>query len=253
MRFRILTALSLSGLLILGAGFLRFKGGANPHPALVAIETIPAATTTDPAFAATDSTDLVPEAEPQNLNTTDLVSRQMLSDYMDMAVTGQTTEDNINTLADKYVESAPSLIESDVINATDVNIIQDSPGAFQAYANALDKLTAESSASANSIDYASAVTSAGTDVAGLSTKLADSYDHAATALRGMTVPSSLLNDHIELTNMYLSDAAALRSLAQVDSDPTVAFSGMAKYNENLKAEDPIIADMIKILKDHGIN
>ncbi|MBX4198844.1 hypothetical protein KW800_01020 [Candidatus Parcubacteria bacterium] len=250
MRFRILTALSLSGLLILGAGFLRFRSESSTPPVLVAIDIAPSSGSAV-SYAAASSTDLLP-AKQEDLSTTDLVSRQMLSDYMNLAATGQTTEENINALAARYVESLPTLTQAKVINATDIKIVPDSLSAFKAYGNALADLTNETMATAAKIDSGSAVSLAGTDISGISLKLAAAYEHASKALLGMAVPSSILDDHVKLTNMYLSNTAALKALAQVDKDPTIAFAGMAKYNENLKAEDPLIADMRNILKAHGL-
>src|SRR4051812_38343494 len=101
MRFRVTLALCLSFALILGATVFHVRASKSGAPTIVPVDN-----SREEMANAVEAlgNDLNPDTSTpsETLTTTDLVGRQLMSDYLSLAQSGQATEANIDTLANKY-------------------------------------------------------------------------------------------------------------------------------------------------------
>lgn len=208
------------------------------------------------ANAALDNltSDLTPAttSAPVNLTDTDLISRQLLSDYIDMSANGQATDQQISGLADQYASQISSLSAAPTALLSNIAPVSNNGANFSAYAEAFTKIEQ---------DYAAAINGAHPEKLDLSTLGPDFYSFTATfgkaymdaaaRLEKLPVPAALVADHLKLINLYLSSGTAMQSMSHTEHDPMVAFSGMMNLNNNLQAERDTASDIGKILTDNG--
>lgn len=251
MRFRIVVALSVSVLLILGSLFYRHATLAKAPVNLIPTEQIASeATSSAYDYAASQA---VATTTREDLSTTDLIGRQLISSYLDLAATGQATSDNLNALADQYAAQIPSLSVGEKIDVRDLQVVDDTQENLQAYADTLMATYKEfrgrvgsSGINNNDINLLNA------SFLPTAKAMSSVYSEAGHALASMPVPRSLVLAHINLTNNLFSNAAALNTLTLVDSDPAVALSGLINLSANLRNEAPLLTEIVAVLNKHGI-
>lgn len=180
------------------------------------------------------------------LSNTDLISRQLILNYLDLAQNGRATQGNIYDLAQKYIEEVPTLHSATYVNLSEIAKTEDSKASFTAYEerlNLIHKKFAEKMApykgiklntlNAQFFSFASAVSQA--------------YYSAADELKKMKVPSSIAPTHLQLINKYISSAEAMKSLSKADTDPVSAFAGIAIMNNNFSEGEKILTEISIIL------
>ncbi len=187
------------------------------------------------------------------LSNTDLIGRQLILDYVDLATSGQATEANINVLANQYVNSVPALSRATEISYADLKTVPDARNNFQNYADELIKIH-RTYAEDISRAYAGKVNPNILNQAMYSFVLTFStaYTEAALKLKGLPVPTSLAPTHLRLVNSYLSSAAAMKAVSNAEQDSATALAGLITFNENLGKEDAILNEISQILNSNGI-
>lgn len=255
MRFRLALALSASIIVIGIASWLRFGTIKYVSPSIVAVEQ-----------AGVDSKsyeDIIQElAKPKTASTTsiegptsgtEVISHQLISDYVDLAAGGRATESSIASLADKYVENIPTLIKATVISYSDIQIVPNTKINFQNYADTLTKINSEYT---NQISKASSgkenLAVLGPDLYFLAKNFSLAYTDAIPKLKNLPVPTSLALSHLQLINSYLSSAAAMKAISETEQDSATAFAGLIILNQNLTKEDLLLNEIGKILTSNGI-
>src|SRR3989338_7723362 len=107
MRIRLILAVSFSILLIVFAVWSRFSHKTESGGELVAIEnktnSVYEDVYTDPSLGYSAS------STAEDLTNTDIISRQMLLDYINLSATGKVNDNELNALADKYIDDIPSI------------------------------------------------------------------------------------------------------------------------------------------------
>jgi hypothetical protein len=187
------------------------------------------------------------------LNKTDLIGRQLIFDYVELATSGQASDETIDRLAEKYVESIPTLISAEKIDVFDIRSVPDTQANLKSYGDNLNQIYTEfvlaiaEKYSGNKIEVA--LTNNPEALAGTMGK---AYEKAAASLRNLSVPNSLLAIHVKFVNNYLSSAAALKSISLTDKDPAVAFAGLVAFNSNNGEEELIMGEISKILTSKGL-
>lgn len=187
-------------------------------------------------------------AVAEDLSSTDIVGRQLILDYVNLAASGGASISSINALADKYVDSIPSLNKAEPLNITDIKIVADSKVNFQNYAEVITDIH-------NS--YAQELVGLGISGVGLNTlgpelyaftkAFSQAYKKAAFRLESLPVPQSLASKHLELINSYLSSAAAMESIAHTEEDSAEALAGIIVLKTNLDKEDSLLVEISDIL------
>lgn len=78
------------------------------------------------------------------------------------------------------------------------------------------------------------------------------YEQITGDLLKMSVPAGLADLHLQLINMYSSSAFGIKQFEQLDTDPISAISGLNLYNQNSGQEDTIIQKIANYFGNNGI-
>lgn len=254
MKLRLASALLISILLIGGAGWVRagslFKNSSTNSLALES-----ASTTSSYDFSIKKNDSITPEASTQTgpLSSTDLIGRQLILDYVDLAAQGEASEENLALLANNYVEKIPSLNYSETISYKDIKSVSNTRENFQNYANEFTKIYksyAENIKRAN--DSGKDITTLGPGMYSLANSLSKIYSDTANKIKSLPVPLALAENHYKIINVYLSNSAAMKAISRAEQDSSEAFAGMVALNKNLEDESTTLDQISKILTSNGI-
>ena len=190
---------------------------------------------------------------PADLTNTDLIGRQLLTDYLNLNSAGQATDANINILADRYIESIPTLISTDKLTYTNLQSVPNNKANFIKYANDLALIQTE---------YAQKASGVSTKVVGASSfgptyyaytnSMSEIYAEIALKLQQTPAPIALVQKHLELTNNCLSSVAAMSAIAKTERDPASSFAGIILVSENIDVEQQILEAIEQVLKQNGV-
>lgn len=251
-------SLIISVLLIGGALFFRFKDSIPNQGLITAQNNLSDSYYKDltEAFLNTASStsisaegDVVEATQP-SLNTTDIVSRQLISDYITLEQNGQATESNLNTLASQYADSIKTIITPVQITLTDLKIVKDSSQSIKTYSNELGLIY---NSYLGQLNIAHPITSAdSTATQSLANQILSLYTETATKLKTMPVPIGLADLHLQLTNIILSDVTSSQAIANSELDPTAALAGLITFRNNATKEQNIMGKIQQLLIKYGV-
>src|SRR4051812_19067963 len=125
MHRRLGIALSLSALLIGGALTFRLVSARSIPPTLAAVPTTGSDVTIVDSPIASVIAPAATSTSTEPLTTTDLIGRQMLSDYLNLAAAGEATDDSVAALAAKYVDNIGAASPVDVATSADIHVVPD--------------------------------------------------------------------------------------------------------------------------------
>ena len=181
------------------------------------------------------------EADP---TTTDLVSRQFISDYISLAQSGQVNADNLVVLGDKYADSLAHLTQASTITFKDLKIVENTPENLRDYMVKLSHIYQDHASTFTKNTDNSIASNLSKNDYGFMEKMAAAYTEQASGLKALPVPAALAQAHIKLVNANLLNAAAFEAASQVNKDPAVALAGIITVNQNAEAESLILNQMI---------
>jgi hypothetical protein len=185
-------------------------------------------------------------AEP--LTATDLISRQLVSDYISLAQKGQVTSDSLEALSSQYAGSLAELTQADRITLQDVKVVEDTPVAIQEYMEAIAVIYQQSAAALSGNTEEAISTSLAKKDYTFFTKINEAYTKQANALKTLSVPASFIEAHIDLVNANLLKVAAFTALAKIDDDSAMALAGVVTLSQTAEAETQVLGQMIEIIK-----
>lgn len=247
MRSGIILAIIVSLILVGGASWSRLSSSKSV-PNLIAVEqnrAADAAQLQEVLVNYQNPTSTPVSVEP--LTGTDLIGRQLILDYIGLAQSGEATEENLSILAERYVESIPTLIIARKISYTDLNIVPNSRASLINYAAAIEKIY---------LNYSSKLMGAyseeSTQMAAASSKMSYIYSETADKLTRLIVPSELAEAHLLLINTYLGNSAAMEAVAKMEADPASAFAGLIALKSSSEKEQEALSEIEEILKDNGV-
>ena len=252
MRFRILSALLLSIVLIVGATWLRFDVNKPTEVPLISAENKPLPDTdtyVPTAEADLSNSENIPTEE---VKTAGLVARQLVLDYVDLAANGRATTENLDALVDKYISKIPTLNTSVSIKSSDLKEVVDSPKNFQEYGDYMFKINEDFGSVMNKAYRNGNISDIGPGLSTFTQVVGQAYNNAATKLKNIPVPSSMASSHLELVNSYLSSAGAMDSISKTEKDSAIAFAGVITLNNNINNEAGILNEIFQTLNSHGI-
>ncbi|MEK7147690.1 MAG: hypothetical protein AAB758_00155 [Patescibacteria group bacterium] len=177
-------------------------------------------------------------AAPETLNNSDILGRGLLSEYINLTTNKRDSDQNVDALVNKYIQTIPTLVQSEVVNYFDLKIVANNKANFNEYAQGFAQVES---------GLAQMVTADNSPL-----NFSKAYSEAAKTLKKMDVPVALASVHLQLLNSYLLSAEAMGALSKMDSDPTTAFSGLVVVNSNLDKENNLINEIAKILKTNGV-
>jgi len=254
LRPRVVFALSLSILLIGGAILHRFVFASVPQNSLVAIQE-PTNSVTDVApIVQNDVVATSTSTTKTNISTTDLLSRQLLSDYLAMATQGQTTDQSIASLADKYAETIVSLNTSTINEIPPLRTVPDSKTNLEAYGSSLSKTYQKyHDLTAMVIKKSGDISDPGSAAFASAMKsLSILFKQSALELEQIPVPTSFSDLHTKLIKNYLSSALTFVSLADVSKDATGAFGALSAQAQNSSDQAEILSQIQVTLLTNGV-
>ncbi len=189
-------------------------------------------------------------AETENLTGTDLIGRQLILDYVSLAQEGQASAENLNLLAENYVDSLPTLISAQKIYSTDIQVVTNNSANFQKYSDEMESIYKDYSSglfgSYSERDYLSE-TDGGKE---MYIKMAKVYQETADRLKSLAIPNAVGEEHLELINTYLENAAGMRSVANSETDAASSFAGVITISSNLEDEQRLLEEIEKIVNEN---
>ncbi len=254
MQFRLVIALSLSILLIGGASFLRFFNTEKTGPDLIAVENAEDLWSDEELlkdFLTPKTSSTTPLTTPTT--NSDLIGRQLIMDYITLSASGNVNDADLSDLANKYIESLPTLNQSAVLSYDDLKTVSNSKANFQSYATEMSRIYSQYAAKFKAISSTNTQNSgANPALYSFFDSLSAVYTDAAVKFKAVNTPTALLSAHLRLTNSFYSSAAALQALSQAEKDSASAFSGLVLINDNVEKEETILAEITQILTSNGI-
>jgi hypothetical protein len=193
---------------------------------------------------------------PTNLTSTDLIGRQMFSDYMSLVSRGQATDENITKLANTYAQGMLKVNQGQSTKITDeeLKITGDTQTAFQIYAtqtaNILNKYSSLFRKNLNQVGISGEV--APENLSKFGTVLYPIYQQLAEELIKISVPLSLKETHLNLVNSYLESAYNLETLKKLNSDPVTALAAFNTQITNFETEMTLINNIKVFLGSKGV-
>lgn len=249
-RFPFIFSLTLSILLISGAGWYRLSEKSSGEAVLLTVKDNISAQYAGEAYLGGESaTSTLPGGT--TLSEADLVARQLFSDYISLRSNGQVSPENLADLAEKY---AVSLLQSDEITPVtldQIKIVADSNERLVAYNQKISALRAKHVGAAR-ISGSEFVDVFDESFINLMIRASLQYKLAAQDLASTEVPASLASNHVALINNYLSSSLRLSSMAKINEHPITALSAMKKQSENSMREEELISNIRVKLISRGL-
>ncbi len=188
----------------------------------------------------------------EQLTNTDLISRQLIMDYLDLASKGGAGQETLDALAEQYAESIPTLSNSPKANYLDLKLTTDTNANLQAYSQTLGQIYMVHSKQISAAFSLGQSLTEGPEFTKFAKNTAEIYKKTARDLITLSVPKELAEFHLELINKHLSSAAALESMLTASSDPMTAMSGLIAMRGNADEELVILQKIGDALTSHGI-
>ncbi|MEX0919268.1 MAG: hypothetical protein WDZ64_00780 [Parcubacteria group bacterium] len=255
MRFRIALALSLSIILVVMASWNRFAVAEKSATGISLVENTP---TSEEVYSEllrtyTETSTTTTSSETKPLSGTDLIGRQLIMDYVDLASNGQATKANLNLLAIKYAESVPTLISAPKIGYFDIKTVANSAENIKNYADQLGVLYDSHSRRITAIFSGETYVSTEDQIIfPFAQQAVTAYEDISSQLRDLPTPLALALSHVDLINNHLASVAAMKSLSEAGDDPMLGMAGLITFNENMDKEIIILQEMDKIFKTNAI-
>src|SRR3989338_7809365 len=212
---RFISALVVSIALIGGAmwfRFVRIPPYANPAVSVSQVESL--SSENDPFLTDFFNTEASSSAaSAPELSQTDLIGRQLFSDYLALKSEGETRPGNIDVLAKNLAESIRNVnLSIPKINSNQVIVLPESEANLAAYGNAMTNLRNKYKNLVAAQTESGGSDLANTDKPAFSSFMdaaAKLYKAAANDLVLIVVPASLSQKHLNLINQYLENAEVM--------------------------------------------
>lgn len=254
---RLTIALSISVALIGGAMWFRFGQTTYTSSNIVAVDNLEPSLSNDAFledFLATSTLASTKTTSTEPLSQTDIIGRQLFSDYIALKSQGQVTPSNINALADKYAEGIINLnISARQVSLNQIIVVLDSEENLAIYGNAVvnirnkykNLVTAQYGVGGvtdiNSTAFSTFMSTVG--------KL---YQSAANELLSIKIPLPLAKNHVDLVNNYLVTAEAMESISHFSDDPAQALASLNVRTKNAEEEVELFLNIQQTMMANGI-
>lgn len=252
MRLSVLSALCVSLALIIGASWFKTDTVVK-NPNLLSVE-VPLSSNLE-SYEPTSVADLKATSEATNeepLTTTDLVSRQLLIEYMNLAASGGASEEAINNLASKYAETVPTLGEQQKKNISEIKVVSNEQKSFLNYSEIMTDIIGSHSTKVESILLnGEGVEELGPELYSVAQSLSNIYRETSLKILSVPAPLSLSQIHLDLINTYLAISQATEYMTKTDEDPVMAFAGTVMFKDSASKEAPLLSEINRILNQYG--
>ncbi|MCR4279202.1 MAG: hypothetical protein NUV78_00495 [Candidatus Zambryskibacteria bacterium] len=248
-RANIIVAVAASLILIGGAGWIRFNDTQGPTPTLSSVQTTPNYS----AESEITSFESVRSESDKPLTQTDLIGRQLFSEYINLSTKGQATSENLNKLASDF---ANNILESHVASSIAINdivVVPDTATSLQSYSNKIFSIRNKYESIISSAYKQSGFSSAADPkFQKFMMEVGKYYKQAADEMQTIPTPASLSNNHVLLVNNYLSSSAATFSLSNIGTDPVSAYAALNIQTKNTVEEAKLLSQINLTLIQQGL-
>ncbi|MBI1974535.1 MAG: hypothetical protein HYS51_01640 [Candidatus Zambryskibacteria bacterium] len=172
------------------------------------------------------------------LTNTDIIGRQLVSDYIGLVVKGGAGTETINTLAEQYASIVPSLNKSAKLTYTDIRTAPTTEDNLKYYGNEIDRIYVSYSELINK-----AYSSSRTAYYSFAKDAVPAYLQIIEDIKMLSVPLPLASTHLELINLHLSNLSAAESIQKAEEDPLTAFAGFIAINDNSEKEIALLKEI----------
>ena len=243
-------ALVVSAVLISMALWSRFMGNVAPSPTLVAIPRMDNATYNEVFLSTATTTPSAP------ISRTDLVARQLFSDYAQLVSTGKPSSQQLNSLAERYAEGISNqtmIVSAKKANFADVLVVSDTAENLYAYGKSMAALRTKYAVMAEE-DYkdSGTVNPANGTLDSFAKSVADLYTTSAHDALRVQVPISLAANHLAIVNNYFESATAMESIAEASKDPIGAFAAIKIQIANSQKENELFLNIQIAMMSNGV-
>ncbi len=257
MRPGLVASLLISLVLVGGATWVRFSPKDSVSEGLTVVSSSGvSATQDDPSFLdkflGTSSSEAPKSVTNEPLTGSDILSRQLVSEYISLATNGGGTDAELQSLADKYISSIPSLTTSTIVDYIELKTVTNTKDNFQRYADLVTKIHRTYASSIQEAYAGTAIDSLGQKLYSVTDQLSSIYTKTSTELKNTSVPYELAPAHLRLINLYLSNASSLKAISNTETDSATAFAGLLVVNKNAEEEATILGEITRILTANGI-
>lgn len=192
------------------------------------------------------------DGDTDTLTGTDLVSRQLILDYLNLARSGEASEENSQLLIEKYVDSIPTLISSKVLSPLDLKIVPSTSKNIKNYSEELVGIYNK-----YSVGFSKFNTNNFEDIFDPETKkmfeeMSQIYRETAESLSKMNVLSDIINEHLSLVNLHYKNAESAKRLSASENDPASGLAGIVHLSENYNIEIQVINNINQYLIENDI-
>lgn len=250
-RFQLILAIAVSAALIGGSTWIRIQNRIETNSGeLIAEETQDFSESySNDGLALINTTHVL--SEP--LSETDLIGRQLFSDYAKLLSTGQATSENLTALAESYTASIKNTKYIPNITTADLLIVEDTETNLQIYGESVFNIHTK---------YKNLVTKAhgsgitpnvnSPEFKSFMERVAELYTQAANELKILPVPQILAETHFNLVNNNLSSAEAATTLSNIVKDPLSAYAALNTQAENTQKEANLLLYIQSTMMANGI-
>lgn len=188
------------------------------------------------------------------LSETDILSRQIFSEYISLKSKNNVNPNSINALASKYAEA---IVKTDIpvekVTLNQLTILPDSQTSLSNYGTAITNIRAKYKNLAADAYTGSDVTDiTGQAFSKFMGEVGKLYKASANELLLVGVPKSLSENHLSIINNYLESAEALKFISNTSKDPARAYAGLNVYSKNSDAELKLFSQIQTTLTASGI-
>lgn len=195
----------------------------------------------------------VPSENQTPLTQTDLIGRQLFSDYMSLSSKGQATPENLDNLAAKYVDSIQKTDTAKKITLVDLKIVDDSDANLKSYGQTIFGIRSKYQNLIKQKTSGIVTLQPGTpQFSSFMKDITSLYLSSATEVENSPVPASFSVNHLKLVNNYLSSSNAASQLVDISKDPMGAYAAINIQAKNAQEEIDILNSIQSALTSKGI-
>jgi hypothetical protein len=193
---------------------------------------------------------------PERLSKTDILARNLFTDYAESNHKGLDSSADLEKIADKYSDLI--LEESQVgytpVSISELSVVSDGVESLNIYGKKMLNLRKEGIQEMESASSRSSMNQVGEqDYQEFFTKAAQLYNASAEEMVGIKVPKSLAGNHLRIINIYLQNAVALASLSKINDDPFAAIGAAKTQSVNSQIETELFLNIELALMAVGLS
>jgi hypothetical protein len=205
-----------------------------------------------------DTSTIITGTATTNLTQTDIFSRQLFAEYLKLQQQdgGQISDANQQYLVDTYLSKVPEAEPVKIYARADIKVVKgDTAADYKIYANAVGKVLRNNRATGIENELVIFKRALDNKDRGELRKIDVIIAGDASTLKGLltvSVPESLLAQHLDIINSYQASDESIRGLREVFDDPVVAIANLSAYNKRTGLLKESLQSMINIFVQKGI-